>query len=241
MFVRLCRLTFAFIALLMAAGCAQVPKESVELSATVGRDLTISYKAHKELAKVLFSRIRSDVNRFVDNVYAPYQIRSALQKDADASRSSDAAVRRSSLLLGITAAYAPGATDESLKNAITGMTYLVQDVKTDIDSKRAELLKPIDDQEATLLGALDRNYTQIIYANSIVTGYLSSVVKVHDAQAELLRTIGIDGNLPELIGKKLAGASEKVTSLVAKAEKADATAKSIADGVASLKESIQIK
>jgi hypothetical protein len=241
MFAHFCRLALAVVALFFVAGCAQVPKESVELSATVGRDLTASHKAHRELAKVLFSRMKDDVSRFVDNVYAPYQIRTALQKDADASQSSDQAVRNGSLLLGISAAYAPGATNESRKNAIAGMSYLIQDVKTDIDSKRAELLKPIEDQEATLLGALDRNYTQIIYANSIVTGYLGSVVKVHDAQSELLRTIGIDGNLPEMIGTKLAGASAAVTNLVAKAEKADATAKSIAEGVASLKASIQLK
>ena len=227
--------------IVMAAGCAQVPKESVELSATVGRDLTISHKAHKELAKVLFGRMKSDVNRFIDNVYAPYQIRAQLDSDAAASKAADAKVRATSLLLAISNAYAPGASDQTLKAAISGMGILVEEIRTDIESKRTELLKPVEDQEATLISAIDRNYSQILYANSIVTGYLGSVVKVHDAQSDLLRSIGVDGNLPELIGKKLATASDTIGNLVTKAEKVDATAASIKTNLSDLKSAIGAK
>lgn len=229
------------IILITAAGCAQVPKESVELSATVGRDLTTSYKAHKELAKVLFGRMKSDVNRFVDNVYAPYQIRVTLENDAVASKAADPKVRSTSLLLGITNAYASGASDQTLKAAITGMGYLVEEIRADIESKRVELLKPVEEQELELASAIDRNYSQIIYANSIVTGYLGSVARVHDAQSEVLRAIGVDGNLPEVIGKRLAATSDKIGTLVAKAEKIEATASSIKSNIADLKSAVITK
>ena len=67
--------------LLLCIGCAHVPKESVELSATVGRDIAQVYRAHRELAVVLYERIKSDINRFIDEVYAPYQIQKLLQAD----------------------------------------------------------------------------------------------------------------------------------------------------------------
>ena len=42
------------IAIFLIAACARVPKESVELSATVGRDIAQVYKAHRNLAVVLY-------------------------------------------------------------------------------------------------------------------------------------------------------------------------------------------
>jgi uncharacterized membrane protein YcfT len=63
------------------SSCAVVPKESVELSATVGRDIVKVYHSHKELSTLLFSTMKNDVNNFVDNVYAPYQIGKLLEAD----------------------------------------------------------------------------------------------------------------------------------------------------------------
>ena len=77
------------LCILLYAGCAQVPKQSVELSATVGRDIAQVYKAHRELAVILYGRIKDDVNKFVDQVYAPYQIEKLLQADHDDFKKGD--------------------------------------------------------------------------------------------------------------------------------------------------------
>jgi len=37
----------------LLTSCAVIPKESVELSATVGRDVVNVYQAHKELSTIL--------------------------------------------------------------------------------------------------------------------------------------------------------------------------------------------
>ena len=213
------------VALLTA--CAQVPKESVELSTTVGRDVTTVYKSHRELAKLLYGRMRQDINRFVDNVYAPYQIRSAMENDFKNAKSSQEKDRQASILLAINGAFKPDASDKLQRQVFESMGSMVSIIHDDIESKRKELLKPLDEQEALVLAAIDRNYSQIIYANSIVTGYLASVVKVRDAQNEVLNAIGLDTNLSDVVGKKLATASDTVTNLVQKAEKVEATTTSI--------------
>lgn len=217
------------------AGCAQVPKESVELSTTVGRDVTVAHKAHRELARVLFTRMKQDVNRFVDTVYAPHQIRTAMERDAERSRSTDASVRSGSLLLGINRAFADGATPTQQAAALTGMSYLVQAIRDDVESMRAELLKPVLDQEEQVLSAIDRNYAQIIYGNSVVTGHLASIVKVRDAQNEVLQAIGAPADFQDTLGKKLAAASEKVAGFV---EKAGNSNRKLDDLVKELKEKL---
>ena len=68
------------ICICILAGCAQVPKQAVELSATVGRDVAQVYQSHKAIATLLYDRIKKDVNKFVDNVYAPYQIKNIVDR-----------------------------------------------------------------------------------------------------------------------------------------------------------------
>ena len=75
--------TILIFFLLFIAGCAQVPKESVELSTTLGRDIAITRKAHVQLASLHFTKMKQDVNRFIDEVYAPHQIRAALERQKE--------------------------------------------------------------------------------------------------------------------------------------------------------------
>ncbi len=172
----------------LITSCAVVPKESVELSATVGRDIVSVYQAHKELATVLFTRMKKDVNTFVDDVYAPYQIGKLLEMDfADAN---------SGEFESMTASIIDAANNSSdfakQKQAIGFMKDFVSGVHDEVEAFRKILLAPIEEQELEVMAAIDRSYNQIIYANSIVTGHLASVRKVHDAQEDLLNKFGLE-------------------------------------------------
>ncbi len=68
----------AFVFCFLVGGCAQVPKESVELSATVGRDLAEIKKSHLALVDIYYEDVIEDINMFVDKVYMPYQVNKTL-------------------------------------------------------------------------------------------------------------------------------------------------------------------
>jgi hypothetical protein len=239
--MQLTRVVPICLVIAMLPSCASVPKESVELSTTVGRDITVLHKSHRNLAKLMFGRMRRDVNRFVDNVYAPYQINSVMEKDFKTSKSNDENDRRSSILLAINNAFRPEASETLQRQVLESMGTMVSLIRDDVESMRHELLDSIDQQENVVLDAIDRNYAQIIYSNSIVTGYLSSVAKVHDAQNEILNAIGLEADLSELIGKKLASASDKIAGFVQAAEQVDATADTIYATIDSLKSTLNGK
>jgi len=175
------------------------------------------------MVKVVYDRMRADVNRFVDDEYAPFQIRFVMKDEVRKRGSSDSNEKKTSLLLLIDAAFQEGADPRLQDLAISAMSIFGKKIRADVESMRAELIQPLDDQEARLLGAIDRSYNQIHYANSIVTGHLSSVAKVHQVQNEMLEAIGVDADLREEIGTKLANTSEKVGHLVDDAEKASKT------------------
>ncbi|MEA3548097.1 MAG: hypothetical protein U9R66_10595 [Thermodesulfobacteriota bacterium] len=66
--------------------------------------------------------------------------------------------------------------------------------------------------------SINSAYQQMHYANSIVTGHLSSVVKVHEVQADLLSEIGIERDLRKEVGEGISKVSTEITLLVNKAE-----------------------
>ncbi len=199
---------------LLVAGCARVPRESVELSVTIGRDLAAVHEAHRELARVLFARMRSDINRFADEVYAPFQIRNVMDRQGELARSPNPEDQKKSLLLAINAAFKEGAPPELQEAVLDAMGFMVQDIRANVESMRADLLAPLDAQEVEVLGSIGRAYRQLHYANSIVTGHLSSVVKVHEAQADLLEAVGIERDLRKQVSEGLGTAAARIASLV---------------------------
>jgi hypothetical protein len=210
------------VALIIAiTGCAQVPRESVELSATIGRDIAVAHKAHAQLASLLFDKMKHDVNRFVDSVYVPYQIRSVMERQKQLADSTDPKERQKSLLIGINVAFKPGASEELQADVLKGMHEVVMAIHRDVEKKRRELLDPLKKQEKSVLGSINRSYQQIHYANSIVTGHLSSIVKVHEAQSDLLAEFGVERDLRKEIGETLSAVSSKITLIVDSAESVD--------------------
>lgn len=198
-------------------GCAQVPKEAVELSTTVGKDVAQVYQSHKELAIILFERMKNDVNKFVDTVYAPYQVKKQLKDDYDDFKTG----KKDSLFAKLNFAVNNPENHKAQLEALEFMGIFLEVVRDDIESFRQKTLSPVLKQEKALLSAIDRSYNQIHYANSIVTGHLASIVKVHDVQEELLNEFGVEG-LRKDIGESLADMSKKVSEFTDEGKEIDA-------------------
>lgn len=229
------------LCVLLLNGCPQVPKESVELSTTVGRDIAVTHKAHIQLAMLLFERMRQDVNRFIDGTYAPYQIKKAMERQKELAYSDDQGDRNKSLLLAINAAFKAEASEKLQSIVLTGMGSFITIIRNDIEQMRSELLNPLNEQEEQVLGSINRAYQQMHYANSIVTGHLSSIVKVHDAQSDMLEEFGVERDLQKDIGEGIAGVSERINLIVDSAEKvenridaAESTAESLKSAITEL-------
>ncbi|SMO58469.1 hypothetical protein [Fodinibius sediminis] len=237
----------AIVVCSMAIGCASVPKESIELSATVGRDLAVVHQAHREMARMLFASMRSDVNRYIDEVYTPYQIQHLLDRQQALADSEDPEDRQKSILAALAAASKPDTSPELQRSVRKGMNIMIQRLQRDLQSMRNELLEPLNNQEQEVLGSIDRAYQQLHYANSIVTGHLSSVRKVHDTQDELLESMGVERNLRTKVARQIANTSTKIEALVASGEnmderldKAEQTSQAIKKAIEKLGENLRV-
>lgn len=203
----------AFAVLLSA--CALVPKESVELSTAVGRDIGTVRASHRELAATLFGRMEGDVNRFVDDVYAPYQIQNVLAKQKEAQ-----AKGKDNLFSVLETAMKEPRNAQAQKDAVDVMGAIVQAVHEEVEEYRKIRLLPIQTQRAQVMNDLDRVYDQIERGNATVTAHLASVVKVHELDDQLLEAADLKG-LREKIGITLSETSSKVAHFVDNARKVE--------------------
>lgn len=193
--------------LVVLGGCTEAPRQSVELSNTVGRDLLEVQRAHRELAIRYFDRIKSDINAFVDTKYRTYLIQSTLKDPQfrfmdrfQASLRPDARV-----------------------DAVSFMEIYSGTVIKRIEDFRREMLAPVTKQEQKFLADLDDAYLRLNAANATVTAYLASVAKVSDAQNQLLATLGAP-NLRQQFVDGTVTFSDQVAGLVQSGQQIDSSA-----------------
>ncbi len=218
------------LCLLISVGCAQVPRQSVELSATVGRDIAQLHKAHRNLVLLHYKRIKNDINSFIDDVYAPYQIEKLLKADHDDFKGGSS----ESLFFALDNALKHPGDPKIQNDAFFSMEDMVTIIREEVETYRGILLAPVLKQESEYLSATDRSYNQVHHANSIVTGHLASIVKVHDAQEELLNEFGVEG-LREEFGEKLSNTSKEVGRLVESAKKFEGTFNELGQKIGEIK------
>lgn len=197
-----------FIILLFIGACAQVPKEAVELSATVGRDMAEMKKAHVALVNLYYDQLLGDINKFIDDVYLPYQIQRTLSDD----------VWKNEMLSAIESASQPDRTGTKQKEGLQKIEAFLQILHEEVESYRKSKLDPVEKQKQTVLNNIQDSYERIHYANSIVTGHLASVVKVHDTQDEILKELDLEG-LRQKVGVKAANISADIGKLIQKAKR----------------------
>lgn len=196
--------------LILLYSCSTVPKESIELSVTVGRDITEMQRAHRELVNFYYNRLVAEINRFVDEIYAPFQINKMMvQFGAEICKEIDSQ-----------------SSDKTKQ--YEKLSILVEELRNEIDSYRNSKLKPILAQRDTLLKNIDASYSRIIYANSIVTGHLASVLKINDAQNEILSKLNL-GSLRSEIASKTSELSDQIDGLTKKIKAKQGDAEKIID------------
>lgn len=224
-------MTFRFIVFLafvsLLGSCASVPPSSVVLSNSIGDDVASMQKAHKEFVDYYYDNLEQKANDLIDNKYRPSLIRKVIEQDVAVFKNPSK--RDESLFNAIQEAFIDnqGLSQSELalaqSNAMLGMKFFYTKIDKKVEFERNQLLQPLRQQRQKLLGNIDANYINIIKKSAAISGLLNSVVKVHDTQQELYSMAGVDENVREETGNKLANLSDSVNEMLDKVD--DGTAK----------------
>lgn len=169
------------------SGCVVIPKETVTLSQTLGSDLKVLHNAHRNIVSLHYKKIKDDINSFVDEVYAPFIINFVLKDELMKYRAGNPS------LFGTIEIAGQKAGKEESDNALKVMSDFLDAARDQIETKRNDLISPIESQESQLLLSIDQSYEHVIYANDAITSYLQSIRKVKETQVEALSMIGLNG------------------------------------------------
>ena len=190
-----------FLALLIVLnflGCASVPKEVVELSYTVSRDLNAVHLSYGQLIKTHFDGLRKQATDFLDNEWTPTYIEKFIKTGKLVER----------------------ATDSDPKMVLLGVRLWAEVAVAQIEKKKKELIDPIDKDEKELLNSIDEAFAQIKTANAAITAHLNSIRKVKEVQDEALQALKVKG-LRDKINKGLLSASDRANEAIEKAKKVE--------------------
>ncbi len=199
-------LFIALLAFVFLSGCASVPKATIELSEVTGHQITELHKSHIKFVNLYYEKLRDDVNDFVDEKWTPVFLSKAVKNksfrsDLDSAYitssidESDISVtwkgkslaepQKSTVLKGIEQAV----SDEKSKLGEVLLDWS-QEAQSQINKKRLELLKPVNEQERLVIDKINAAYLDLQRSQAAIKGYLASAVELKEKQEEVLEKLG---------------------------------------------------
>jgi hypothetical protein len=196
----------------LISSCASIPKETVLLSQTLGKDLKILHNSHRNIVQLYYKKIKDNINVFVEEVYTPYNINYRLNKELQDYKNGKYSLYEL-MLPKPQGSIVKLDTLQVNKELINYMEDILFIVKSDIEDYRAELLSPIETEERELLNKINQSYENVLLANAFITNYLKSIRKLKETQQEMLSMVGLSGADTTVINS-LVTISEKVNEAV---------------------------
>jgi hypothetical protein len=223
-----------------ATACATVPKQAVTLSTAVGTRLADMESAHEKAISGYFQLTRERVESFLADRWIPDYL-GALVKEGNfvnvlmtAKGMKDD--QETSVKAELDKAGVPKASQSEILSSINsafanperGRLALLfsEQAIHDIEAKRRSLVDPINAQEKQALTELRSAYAQLIEAQSTITGHLSSVQKVTEAQDEAIAKLGLLRQRDAAIDKAI-NINEEVGGILNKGKTAIETLKDL--------------
>jgi len=190
-----------FVLLFILVGCyATVPKESVELSYAVGEDIDAVHQSYKVLIHQYFDNLRGQTINFIDTYWTPIYLKKFIE-DGDLVKL---------------------AQDSDPTDAFEGVQDWVDVAISKIENKRTELLKPINQDEISVLQSVDDAFSRLVRANAAITAQLNSIRQVQQVQDDALKALKLE-DLRNKINEQLSVASIRAEKAIDTLKKADET------------------
>ncbi|MBR9907526.1 MAG: hypothetical protein GYB30_05665 [Gammaproteobacteria bacterium] len=217
-------ISFAIVTL---SGCISVPKETVELSEITEYQTSELQKSHLKFIELYYGKLRDDVNRFIDDKWAPTFLAKAVNNKAFRADLDEAYLTSSISVDDITVQWKGNNLQDAqkaivlkgVKNAIdieTGKLGQVliewsKEAQSQISKKRKELLDPVNEQERFVKSTVNQAFNELQYSQSTIKAYLSSAVDLKEKQDQLVAKIADLKEVEDTIDKIVSN-TEKLTN-----------------------------
>ena len=208
------------VASLVLGGCATVPKEVVELSYLVGRDLNALHASYDKLIHDRYEDFRKQRMDYLENVWKSHYIRNWVA-DGKLIETAKGEVVWDEAEAGFVEV---AATDRTKPANVTKQLNTVLDWADTavyfIEQKTSQLIEPLNEEEKRLRDDVREAFARVVRGNAHITAHLNSLRKVHEVQDELLEALDIK-DLRDRINNVLIKASQTAETGLEEIRKAD--------------------
>jgi hypothetical protein len=197
------RTTALVLVVTILAACASIPGEAPELSAQLGGRINAMEGAHQRLLQDYFKAKRQQVDEFIQEVWVPAFAQEFFNDPTIATTWNEVvASRKDSERLKFIRIVAPA-------------------LQAKINTKRTELLQPLDELESAITSKLTGEYDGMRAINSTLTAFLQSAADVEANRKRYLELVGVsDQTLESFIDET----DQAVSALVSRAGDLEAKA-----------------
>lgn len=201
--------------LLLLASCASVPREVVELSYLQGRDLLAVQQSHDAVIHQLYDSLRDQRRAYLDEVWFPRFLASWRQDGELVAIAQGTRIwsDEADTLIDTPPGADPRESLQTLDDWVSEALAAYRD-------KEAELVAPLDQDEAQLRALVRESFERMMLANSIVTAHLNSLREVQEVQDGMLQALDL-ADLRDRINARLARASRDAAAALERVREAD--------------------
>lgn len=153
--------------------CASIPKQAPELSEELGIKISSIEKSHLALLHFFFAQKRELVDEFIIKEWTPVFAREFFN-NTEINAAWNAIV-------------ASGNTEDRLKFIV----LLGPKLQGQINKKRLELIKPLDDLERAMENSIREEYDIARGINNSITSFLYSASKVDENRSRYMKMLGV--------------------------------------------------
>lgn len=187
----------AVLLLFIFSGCVSIPSEAPELSGELGKRISAIENANINLLHRFFDLKRKEVDRFIEKEWTPAFAENLFSEPA------------------VSSAWNTIVTENDASQRMKFILRVAPKLQEKINSKRLELIRPLDELERGLEQKIRNEYTQARSINNTITSFLSSASEVAENRQHYLDMIGIND---ADIGKVIDGVGDTVSDLLSTGE-----------------------
>ena len=210
------RVFFLCVSLLVLLNsCISVPKETVELSYSLGKDISSIKSSYITLINEYFDLLSEKRLNYLDNIWTPRFIKEWV-RDGKLHDISTGAVIWSPEALDFIIPQNSLNKEESLKSIVFWSNAAIEQ----INNKRKELIKPLSIEKKELIAEIENAFDRLYRSNAAITSYLSSIQKISEIQDSTLEDLKLS-DIQNNISQKLISISKKADEELEEIKKAD--------------------
>lgn len=183
----------AALMMMIGGGCATIPAEAPVLSAQLSSRISESKRAHEDVVRLFFDMKRADIDRFVSTEWLPVFAGKLFEQPA------------------VHEAWSAVVQSQDPVARVDFIRGLGPRLQAQINERRAEMIKPLDEMEREALRTLEQHYNEMVAVNATLTGLLRSGARGSQTQNEIMRGLHAKSAMHDAFG----GAGE-VTRLMTK-------------------------